>query len=154
VPGNKTEELLKEALENLKKEEAQLLKEIDELYEQLKSRQIALEFKQRKINALQWAIQATPDNVTSLSSFEEDGFTSRSPRDIKDNIADILAEQNGELHYKHIYDKLLSRGIRIPGKDPLQNLLSYLSRDERFVRVDKGTYTLTEEAFKQYRPAL
>lgn len=151
--GQNTEQLLSQALDNLRAEEKDILTTIDRLYAELKEHQTQLEYKQRKISGIEWLLKAETDKVTTITSFDEDVFTARSPKDIKNNIADILADENGDLHYKHIYERLLKRGIKITGKDPLQNLLSYLSRDDRFVRVDKGTYTLSEEALKQYRLA-
>jgi len=148
VNKKNTEELLNEALNLLKLEESDLLSKIEKLYSELKEKQKTLEYKQRKISALEWLLENESENVSKID--KQSTFISRSPKDIKENIADILADADSELHYKHIYDKLISRGIQIPGKDPVQNLLSYLSRDKRFVRIDKGTYTLTDEAMKNY----
>ena len=46
------------------------------------------------------------------------------------------------LHYRDLYNDFLSKGIPVSGKDPAANLLTHISRDERFVRVAPGTYGL------------
>jgi len=47
-------------------------------------------------------------------------------------------------HYHDLANALISKGIQIPGRNPAANLLSHISRDERFVRTAPGTYGLTE----------
>lgn len=48
------------------------------------------------------------------------------------------------IHYRELANTIMADGNLIPGKDPAANLLSHISRDERFVRVASGTYGLSE----------
>jgi hypothetical protein len=59
---------------------------------------------------------------------------------------DLLAtmDKREPQHYREIYKAFVSKGIPISGKDPAANLLTHISRDERFVRVAPGTYGLKE----------
>ncbi|NMC58668.1 MAG: hypothetical protein GYA51_04670, partial [Candidatus Methanofastidiosa archaeon] len=43
-----------------------------------------------------------------------------------------------------IFKNISSKGILIPGKNPAANLLTQISRDNRFARVSPGTYGLKE----------
>lgn len=69
---------------------------------------------------------------------------------INKSYSDLAYEllQNSDLkepqHYRDIYNAFLSKGIPVSGKDPAANLLTHISRDERFVRVAPGTYGLKE----------
>jgi hypothetical protein len=68
-------------------------------------------------------------------------------RNIADTIARILAESATPLHISMIRQAYLREGNRIPGKGNESNLLAYVVRDPRFVRVAKGTYGLAEHGF-------
>lgn len=57
-------------------------------------------------------------------------------------IRQILQEANAPLHISEILSRYVARGNRVPGKGTEANLLSYMVRDARFVRVAKGIYTL------------
>ena len=48
------------------------------------------------------------------------------------------------IHYHDLANALMSKGTQIPGQNPAANLLSHISRDERFVRTAPGTYGLAE----------
>jgi hypothetical protein len=53
-------------------------------------------------------------------------------------------ESKESQHYRELYKIFVSKGIPISGKDPAANLLTHISRDDRFVRVAPGTYGLKE----------
>jgi len=53
-------------------------------------------------------------------------------------------------HYSKITKNIMAQGILIPGKNPAANLLTHISRDDRFVRTSSGTYGLKEHG---HRPA-
>ena len=69
---------------------------------------------------------------------------------ISKSIADIAYEEliedtnKNPIHYRDLYNRIISKGIPISGKDPEANLLTHISRDTRFVRVSSGTYGLSE----------
>ncbi len=48
------------------------------------------------------------------------------------------------IHYHDLAEALMTKGIQIPGQNPAANLLSHISRDDRFVRTAPGTYGLAE----------
>jgi hypothetical protein len=63
-------------------------------------------------------------------------------RNIANIIARILADAASPLHISMIRQAYLREGNTIPGKGNESNLLAYVVRDPRFVRVAKGTYGL------------
>ena len=65
---------------------------------------------------------------------------------ISDIVNKYLSSQGNKspVHYNNITQALMSKGILIPGKNPAANLLSHISRDQRFVRTSPGTYGLKE----------
>lgn len=56
------------------------------------------------------------------------------------------------IHYRELADKIMAEGKYIPGQDPAANLISHLSRDDRFIRTDRGTYALQEWGFEEAKP--
>lgn len=68
-------------------------------------------------------------------------------RNIANIIAKILADAASPLHISMIREAYLKEGNTIPGKGNESNLLAYVVRDPRFVRVAKGTYGLAENGF-------
>jgi hypothetical protein len=73
-------------------------------------------------------------------------------RNVADTIARILAESASPLHISMIRQAYLREGNTIPGKGTESNLLAYVVRDQRFVRVAKGTYGLTEQGLHPQTP--
>ena len=73
-------------------------------------------------------------------------------------ISQIVFEQMNSdskktpIHYRDLTNEIQSKGILLPGKDPAANLLSHISRDERFVRVAPGTYGLNSWGLEPYKP--
>jgi hypothetical protein len=65
-------------------------------------------------------------------------------RNVANTIARILADAASPLHISVIRQTYLREGNTIPGKGTESNLLAYVVRDPRFVRVAKGTYGLGE----------
>jgi hypothetical protein len=113
----------------------------------------AIEIKQeehrhivKQIKGLRLFLDSEHDRRTS-DDFEETNYITPKAKVIKDTIADILTSvYPGKLHYIDIYEILKSKGYSIPGKDPRQNLLSYLSRDGRFIRCEeRGSYKIKED---------
>jgi hypothetical protein len=59
-------------------------------------------------------------------------------------VAKILAEAGEPLHISEIRNRYIASGHTIPGRGIESNLLIYMGRDPRFVRVTKGTYALSD----------
>jgi DNA gyrase/topoisomerase IV subunit A len=57
-------------------------------------------------------------------------------------------EDQKPLHYTEIAKTVMSQGILISGKNPAANLLSHISRDDRFIRTAPGTYGLKSWGLK------
>ena len=58
-------------------------------------------------------------------------------------VAKILAEAGEPLHISEIRNRYIASGHTIPGRGTESNLLIYMGRDPKFVRVTKGTYALS-----------
>ena len=63
---------------------------------------------------------------------------------IADCAYSVLRESGQPTYYKDLASRMLEMGISIPGKDAAANLLAHIGRDDRFRRVTRGTYALTE----------
>lgn len=87
-----------------------------------------------------------------LALLESEGYVESrsiaSGLDPNGSIADcayaVLRESGQPTYYKDLAARVLEMGISIPGKDAAANLLSHIGRDDRFQRVKRGTYALTE----------
>lgn len=60
---------------------------------------------------------------------------------ISRETAEILQGLGRPTHYAEIYE-ILKKKVALGGKSPAATLLSYLNKDARFERVDRGTYWL------------
>ena len=56
----------------------------------------------------------------------------------------LIKDIGQPVYYKDLAERLRESGVTIPGRDPQANLLSYIARDQRFKRIARGTYALTE----------
>jgi hypothetical protein len=74
------------------------------------------------------------------------GFLSEAPRKLTDVAEVILRETGKPVHYKHIADEVMKRGVFISARDPGAFIISYLRREpERFCRTAvAGEYALVE----------
>lgn len=82
-------------------------------------------------------------------SLEDDSFH-LAPMSVSDMAYEVLLRQNehNPIYYRDLAKLIIAEGKLIPGQDPAANLISHLSRDERFVRTDRGTYSLREWGHK------
>lgn len=130
-------ETLKWRLSELKEEIMVHQKNIRELFKQVES-------KQEQIKSITQLL-AAEDLLIDDSDLAELVDAS-----IEDLTYELLRSDPDRkpYHYKVITKNLLSQGVLIPGKDPAANLLSHISRDERFVRTASGTYGLVEDGHK------
>jgi hypothetical protein len=96
-------------------------------------------------------LQAQAEHIVELLRAEGIELNGGSLRNItQGSVADAAYEyvsgrrQQAPVHYRDLAEGIMSQGVPIPGKDPVANLLSHISRDQRFVRVGAGTYALAE----------
>lgn len=61
---------------------------------------------------------------------------------VADVIAGILEQEGGALHISEIRSRFIDTGRAVPGQGTDSNLIAYITRSSRFVRVAKGTYAL------------
>jgi hypothetical protein len=55
----------------------------------------------------------------------------------------LLRESRRPVHYLEVAKRLQADGVFIPGKNPAANLLTRMTRDRRFKKTGRGTYTIT-----------
>jgi hypothetical protein len=67
---------------------------------------------------------------------------SRLNGSVTEALVSILRQVGQPLHISELKERFLQLGLTIPGRGTESNLLSYIVRDPRFVRVSKGTYLL------------
>ncbi len=96
-------------------------------------------------------LQNSAENIVELLRVEgvdvdRDDLKGLIQQPISDLAHDYLKSINSKkpMHYTDIFNGVLSSGKSIPGKNPAANLLTHMSRDERFVRISSGTYGLKE----------
>ena len=66
-----------------------------------------------------------------------------SPAQEMDNTIELILNAHGEaLHPRIVYERLLERGIKVPGENPVNNTRSHLSLDDRFEPVGNGLWGL------------
>lgn len=88
--------------------------------------------------------------VMALRYLENSGETSTPSRDrtgisMRDAMAEILAEES-PLGRRDIHDRLVKQGIRVGGRDPVNNVGAHLSIDPRFENVGRGLWDLASTA--------
>ena len=129
--------------EDILDELAKLKKQLSSLMEDISKREVQL----RNIDSLLESEGYTPPIQQDLNPRKDDS--------ISDHAFTVLKETNQPWYYKELADKLKEIGVHIPGQDRAANLLSHISRDERFERVKRGTYALSEwktKALNMSRP--
>lgn len=109
----------------------------------------ALRAEQRLIGERLGVKEAQLRNIDELLALEGRVDAPRSAGDelragitFLDNAVELLRSERSGLHYKAMLERLNGNGVNVPGRDPAANLLAHLGRDDRFVRVGRGTYGL------------
>ena len=64
---------------------------------------------------------------------------------LRDAIYGILSAEH-PLHRRTIHDRLLEKGVRIGGRDPVNNVGAHLSLDDRFMSLGMGLWDLVEQS--------
>ena len=65
-------------------------------------------------------------------------------QELTDTMYEILQAER-PLHRNDILSRVKERGIHIGGQKPINSIGSYLSTDDRFKNVSRGTWTLTND---------
>lgn len=130
--------------------------QIRQLREQLQQRLSDLEEQLRPLQSEAAKIRAQLDLATKLfevanrdvlpSNAELVGAEPQTgpKQPIGNVVAEILEASASPLHISEIRNRYVATGREIPGKGAEANLLAYMVRDPRFVRVAKGTYALVD----------
>lgn len=64
---------------------------------------------------------------------------------VTDRVHDLLTEAGRPLHVSEIRNQYIAKGFTVPGQGNESNLLVYIVRDPRFIRVSKGTYAIAPD---------
>lgn len=107
----------------------------------------ALRLEQRRIGDAVGVKEAQLRNIDELLAMESADSGSPGLPDMQkaattflDTAEEILRGARSGIHYRVLLEQLNGRGVNVPGRDPGANLLAHLGRDDRFVRVGRGTY--------------
>lgn len=115
--------------------------EVDKNYQLWKQQRHELEIK---LNVLRPVLANAGISVTDLE--KKASATSQSNKDASipaswtSQVAPIMRLENNPVHYTYVLEKLKDRGYHVPGADPRNTLLAYLSRHKKlFAKVpEKG----------------
>lgn len=90
------------------------------------------------------SIRSTVNIVESRPESEQ--ASSKQAQALRDSIYEILSEEH-PLHRRTIHDRLILRGVKVGGQDPVNTVGAHLSRDARFRNVGRGEWDLDERYF-------
>ncbi len=110
-----------------------------------------LEDKRREIDEQRGSLVATlryfesleEDALAPLPQSEQPDQSRVSSENLPDEIYAILTAER-PMHRRAIHDRLVERGVRIAGRDPVNNVGAHLSLDPRFRSVGRGMWDLAE----------
>jgi len=114
-----------------------------EISELQKSVQSSLEKIDEKQKVIEHIVRLLEIEGVGLENSEITDFLNKSYSDLAYEFLSSF-DPKEPLHYRELYKNFVAKGIPISGKDPAANLLTHISRDDRFVRVSPGTYGLKE----------
>lgn len=132
--------------------------DLSQIRERLSRRLSELDERLAPLQAERARLGAQLDLVERALSVDGTGVTAKAaddsalvpllatgPREtVTAGVAKILAEAGTPLHISEIRNRYIASGQTIPGRGTESNLLIYMGRDPRFVRVTKGTYALSD----------
>jgi hypothetical protein len=140
--------------------------QIEELRATLQARLAEIEEQLRPLQDEAVKLRTQLDLVTKLLHVTKgEGTVAEPPQQVQfaeattsgklvaDNVAEILMTAGTPLHISQIRTNYLETGRTIPGKGTYANLLAYMVRDRRFIRVAKGTYALSGRTALPAEPA-
>jgi len=133
-----------EYIDSLRWRYSSLTNEIIELRKQIQDIFSVIDNKQMQVQNLYLLLKAEGEKIETTEGIS---LTSGAIAEI---VYNFMSEQesNMPLHYTDITNKIMAKGVLIPGKNPASNLLSNINRDDRFIRTAPGTYGLKEWGVK------
>ncbi|MGB3330965.1 MAG: HTH domain-containing protein [Thermomicrobiales bacterium] len=108
--------------------------------DEVEEKRIAWEAAQSQLDGLRAALAISKQK-------DESEPEATTPKELANLIYEVLEEAGEPLHYGIIHDRILARGIEIPGKDTKRNVNAHLSNDQRFERLGKGIWRLKREGW-------
>lgn len=121
---------------DLQEQRAAVQKEIDELTTQMRSTEQKRQTRISKLKAFDEVIQHMEE------AYEKAESESLPAKYMRNEIVEILQEEGKPLKNSEIYKRLIARGIPVNGEDPIKNVGSHLSLDQRFERFSLGVWGL------------
>jgi hypothetical protein len=135
---------------------AGLEQEVFRLQDQLEGDRRHLALAEEKLNLVKRLMEldgtstqgtAHEGSVQTAGVPENDGPRLRSsevaPGELEDSVEAILADEGQPLHISKIRERLISKGVRIPGRGDDANIIVRIRKFEnRFTRTARGTYAL------------
>ena len=141
---NKLQELLSWE-EKIHEEQEQLTAQLEPLLRRREELRVKLELIQR-LTGLEQA-EVTPNTSSPATPISGNGTVGES---LQQAVQEILAETGEPMHISSIRSVLIQRGIPIPGKGTVANVIVHLRRSPAIFAVyGRGTYGLT--SWKQRR---
>ncbi len=123
-------------LRDLQEQRAAVQKEIDELSVQARVAEQKRQVRIAKLKSFDDVIQHMQE------AYERAESESLPAKYMRNEIVEILKEEGKPLPTSEIFRNLLERGIPINGENPMKNVGSHLSLDERFERYSAGIWGL------------
>lgn len=124
-------------LEELRKDIADLQAQLQSIFSEIDSKQKQAEY----------IVELLKSEGVNTDELELDSWAIASVSDLAYHYLSSR-EVRTPVHYRAMAKSIMADGRPIPGKDPAANLLAHISRDERFVRTDPGTYGLAAWGLK------
>lgn len=134
--------------DQLRQWERTLRERLDALQLQLQPLLAESERARQQLALVQRLLSVTEGQLTSetVPPVSRDESVAAAGGTIADAVASILEAAGKPLHIREIRERFLASGRVIPGQGTESNLLAYIGRDGRFVRVGRGTYTISSGA--------
>ena len=126
--------------EVLKQWRQSLDRQLDELRGRIKPLQEEFERTQAQLALVDQLMLTADGGAAAAPAVAAPRRSTRDAPSFLDVAGEILADEGVPLHYEQLYQRIVSRDIRVSGANPAANLLTHMSRDSRFVRVGRGTY--------------
>jgi hypothetical protein len=118
-------------------------KELEDQLDQLRRQQMELQDdisrKEAQLRNIDQLLESEGHPVA-----EYGGIDTGRGASLADRAFSVLKESGKPWYYRELAERLREIGVHISGNDRAANLLAHIGRDERFQRVKRGTYGLTE----------
>jgi len=121
--------------------QSRLLKRISELEDEMRPLQEQTVRLKTQLELVERALQVGSPTERSVNSHQGAQTAKAS---VSDRVFDLLKDAGKSLHVSDILSQYVAKGFAVPGQGKESNLLVYIVRDPRFIRVSKGTYALAQ----------